>query len=371
LPVWPTSHVGMLHPAGGAKARARSDDFVKFCRAALDGKTYVQSKSLFAESDNQVETRKSLFEEFGLLFVPRGSNAIHVTPVGKQLFELVEGSGGAVTPELSDRATALLTWALANSQVDRPQSFGTPPLTDADRKACKVRPYALVWRAIEDLGGVLHLHEFMGVLRHVFDPADYAQAISAIQSARKAGKILATAAAISGRAEMNYRIYWKSHLSLADKLLGWDANAFHVNPSAWAISQAVLALSNGCGSTDLDLIASRQWNSTEDYFLNVAGVACPPFIATGKPIVSDFDGQQIADLRKYQLSHNGPLTLVGGPELCSLPLKAPCFHDGFPSRLLRLDKKSVGKEGTVTLVFGAGRPIIDLQKMLQVFGESK
>src|SRR5438045_3442155 len=100
---WPTSHVGMLHP-GSAKieARKRAADFVALANAATQGTPYDEAKELLDCSSNQAETRKSLFEELGLLYVPYASNELRLTPVGRQLFDLL----GPVIADPIDKSLA-------------------------------------------------------------------------------------------------------------------------------------------------------------------------------------------------------------------------------------------------------------------------
>ena len=69
--VWPTSHVGMVHPlAPSARARTQGTWFLRMAEAAERGLSYDETKALFPDVDAAtVETRKSLYEEFGLLYV--------------------------------------------------------------------------------------------------------------------------------------------------------------------------------------------------------------------------------------------------------------------------------------------------------------
>lgn len=111
--VWPTSHVGMMHPASLERpAQARASDFLKMARASLHGMTYKDAKTLLSCSKNQAETRKSLFEEMGLLYVPYRSDQILLTPVGRQLLDLIEIDPALpIEGSTAARIDAVLIWA--------------------------------------------------------------------------------------------------------------------------------------------------------------------------------------------------------------------------------------------------------------------
>jgi hypothetical protein len=235
--VWPTSHVGMLHPFGLKHARDRWNDFVRLARAGLSGTDYNGAKKLFSVSHQQVETRKSLFEELGLLYVAEGSDQIILTPVGKQLLRAVP-QPPPTEPKESLRlwVDEILCWALSNTQINRPQSFGSPKISEEERTSCTIRPYACFWQAMRDLGGSIALSEFVGALRYVKTPADYTPAMSTIKAARAVGREL------SGKSTMNYQIYWKSHATLAESILDFNTstNTFHFKPHRRELVYGVL-----------------------------------------------------------------------------------------------------------------------------------
>ena len=148
----------MLHPAAARPdGRERTADFVRFAEAARAGVSYSQAKKKFSIKQSQVETRKSFFEEVGLLFVPYKSDGIVLTDFGSQLYEHIISSSPLTDMGDRDKATSLLAWALANSQINRPQSPGSPRISKPDRASCDVRPYAVGWQAIHDLEFVFHL----------------------------------------------------------------------------------------------------------------------------------------------------------------------------------------------------------------------
>lgn len=361
--VWPTSHIGMLHPSGDAKARGRAEDFLTFAEAARAGVSYFDAKDLLDCSTNQAETRKSLFEELGLLFVPYRSNRLILTPLGEQFADLLAGRDlSGLDAQTSREATALLIWAQCRTQINRPQSRGAPKPSVAEWKNCDVKPYAAAWMAVLELEGQLGMDEFMGALRHIHRISEFPSALERIRSARLSGTALADPRTwLSGQPEMNYVIYWRSHLTIANQLMERDADSQFLiaRREYWDIVDAALRFQSGCGGDPLDAITSASWDSPEDYFMNLAGAACPPFLATGAPKLTTFGGQTLADLNGYELLKS-PLAISGGPELCGLQINLQCYHSDSPKRLLRIDQKLQAGGGVVRLQFGLGRPISDL-----------
>lgn len=357
--VWPTSHMGMMHPAGDIKARSMAKDFLTYAEASEAGVSYKDAKTLLSVSTNQAETRKSFYEELALLYVPYRSNKIILTPLGCQLFSLLNGADFANLPsDVTRQATALIVWAMCRSQINRPQSRGVPKLADAEWKACNVRPYAAAWQAISDLSGEVSLDEFMGALRYLQKYEQYPSVIERILAARASGQPLASENDLGGRSLMNYRIYWRSHLSLAEQVLRWDQKNLKLTivPENWDIVKAALQFQAGCAADMQAVLGAAPWTDADDYFMNVAGAECPPFLASGAPTLTTFEGQTLADLSGYSLDS---LTLAGGPELCHLKILMPCFHPDSPHRLLRIDaKQQTGS--SILLRMGLGRPIVNL-----------
>ena len=372
--VWPTSHMGMLHPNSDARATNIADSFMKYAEAALADIAYNDAKTILNVTRNQAETRKSFFEELGLLFVPYRSNKIILTPLGHQLYAILENETlEKINDNVARQATAILIWAMCRTQINRPQSRGVPRLSKDEWTSCDVKPYAAAWTAARDLGGVLHLHEFMGPLRRLKYASDYPNVIAEIVDARESGKILATSAEMTGRHEMNYSIYWRSHLTVAQQLMTWNRpeNLLRKNDSYWEVVCAALRFQGGCGNNPIAAIRASDWVDTEDYFLNIAGAACPPFLASGSPKLTVFEGQKLADLRTYNIDHtSGHFIITGGPELCNLQIKLPCFHPSSPARLLRIDGKNSLPSGLIELHFGLGRPISNLSVLNRALGES-
>src|SRR5215469_2851753 len=142
--VCPTSHVGMLHPlaAAGSRARAQGASFLQMAEPAAKGLSYAEAKKRFkGVGQSTVETRKSLYEELGLLYVPGGSDTLHLTSVGRQILELVGAKPPeAPSAELRKQVDSLLCWAMTHTQIHRPQALGSPAITAQERSNCEIRP---------------------------------------------------------------------------------------------------------------------------------------------------------------------------------------------------------------------------------------
>lgn len=367
--VWSTSHVGMLYPlkSGGKKANAIARDFLVFANASLQGTGYDKSKTLLTVDSHQAETRKAFFQEIGLLYVLERSNRISLTSVGKQFAELLQSlprQEETLSAEnlmlLQQRADALLIWALCNSQLNRPSSFGSPKQSKALLANCTVRPYATFWQALRDLGGYVTTNEFQHGLATIHDVKNYNDVIKQILDSRISKKPILPVANFTN----NYLIYWKSHLTIAEQILIFDGLQFEFLTNKRNIIETILKLRMCDGESVVTALGSQDWKEEEYYYEEVAGVPCPEFLLRGEFQILDFDKQKIVSLQNYNLEridHNS--LILGGRELCQLPLKAVCFHESEPNHLLRLDAKRVMNDGKVKLLFGLGRPINDLSQL--------
>lgn len=372
--VWPTSHVGMLHPAGGANAKERTREFLSFAASARSGLSYNEAKKELSCSSNAAETRKSMFEELALLFVPHGSNQILLTPLGDQLADLLIGWDlDELDGPTAQQATALLIWAMCKVQINRPQSRGSPSPSKIDWESCDVKPYAAAWAATNELGGEIQLHEFIGSIRTLHKVSDYDHFINAVRDARSKNVLMATDSQwAKGGDAFNPAIYWRSHLSLANQLMDYDAveKTLTTIPAAWDIVCAALQFQSGCDGGISNAIRAADWADADDYFFNIAGTVCPPFLASGKPSLSSFEGVSLADLRSYDTIEMipGQYRITGGPELCELPYRQACFHPASPARLLRIDGKQNLLGGAVQIDLGLGRPIANISLLINAIG---
>lgn len=369
--VWPTSHVGMLHPlaAPGSRARAQGIQFLRMAEAADKGLSYEQAKALFSDVDPAtVETRKSLYEELGLLYVPRYSGTLNLTRVGKQLLELLGTEPQEViTEDLRKRVDSLICWAMSHTQINRPQSLGSPSITDADRAACDIRPYAAFWQAMLELDNTISFDEFSRVLAHVQKAADFEAAIRIIREARISG-ILPAAPEKSS----NFGIYWRAHVGVADSLLHFENGRFTFAPERQRLVKSILQFQMGCEGDDVTAaIRSTPWTDVESYYA-IAGTECPTFLASGEASVISFGGLPVVMLRGYSLQEDKEGYFVdAGMELCALKITMPCFHTSEQRRLLRVDRKTGTPDGKVHIRLGMGRPINDPSQLLQLWGEQQ
>lgn len=280
--VWPTSHVGMLHPfaAIGSKAWNQGISFLRMAEAAHNGLSYNDTKKLFpGVAQSTVETRKSLYEELGLLYVPKYSGTIHLTEVGAQFFALL-GAQPTENPsaDLCKQVDSLLCWAMTHTQINRPQSLGSPSITPEDRANCDIRPYAAFWLAMFELGGSISFDEFSQVLAHVQRVSDFPFAVQVILEARKSG-VLPPAPGKTG----NFGIYWKAHLSVASAVLQVTDNGFTFAPERRDLLKSILQFQMGAEGNEVSLaIRSQPWSDVHGYYA-FAGEACPEFIASGLP----------------------------------------------------------------------------------------
>lgn len=367
--VWPTSHVGMLHPlaAMGSKAWKQGTLFLRMAEAADRGVPYNKAKALFEGVDPAtVETRKSLYEELGLLYVPKSSGVLHLTIVGKQLLELL-GTNPPTDPaaELRKRVDSLLCWAMTHTQINRPQSVGSPAIEEKDRTSCDIRPYAAFWQAMFELDGSITFDEFGSVLAHVHTVDEYPAAVQTILEARKSGK-LPRAPEKSG----NFGIYWRAHLSVAESVLQITDGVFTFAPEREGIIKSILQFQMGCEGSDVSAaIRSKPWTDVNDYY-SFAGQECPIFIASGQVAVVSFGGEPIVMLKGYALNQDAAGYFVeAGMELCALKIRMPCFHRSELGRMLRVDKKVSIGNNRVRIRFGLGRPINNSIQLLQLWGE--
>jgi hypothetical protein len=367
--VWPTSHVGMLHPlaAVGSKAQKQGAFFLRMAEAAEKGVSYDAAKQLFEGVDQAtVETRKSLYEELGLLYVPKYSGALHLTSVGKQLLGLLGTSPPTdPSPELRKRVDSLLCWAMTHTQIHRPQSFGSPAITEEDRASCDIRPYAAFWQAMFDLGGTITFDEFSQVMAHVHTVQDYLGAVRIIRSARVSGAL-----PNAPDKSMNFGIYWRSHLTVADAVLQIENGIFTFAREREGIAKSILQFQMGCEGNDVSAaIRSKSWVDVEDYY-SFAGEQCPTFIASGQATVRSFGGEPVVMLKGYGLEKDAAGYFVdAGMELCPLKLGMPCFHTSELHRILRIDQKTTIKGDRIRIRFGLGRPISNSVQLLQLWGE--
>jgi len=250
--------------------------------AAERGLSYDETKALFPDVDAAtVETRKSLYEEFGLLYVAKYSGTPHLTGVGRQLFNLL-GMRPPSDPseEVRIQVDSLLCWAVSHTQINRPQSLGSPNITEEERADCDIRPYAAFWQAMLELGGTVTFEEFNNVLAHVQRVDHFESAVQTIMRARESGALPEAV-----EKSDNFGIYWRAHLSLARAVLNIRDGQFSFVPNRERIIRSILEFQTQRESSDASAaIRSKWWADVDEYYL-FAGQECPEFIASGQPTV--------------------------------------------------------------------------------------
>lgn len=211
------------------------------------------------------------------------------------------------------------------------------------------------------LGGYLALHELMGKIRKLQHVADIDSFAQDILVARQSGFLFMPRSDLTGRNHlMNDRIYWTSHFSGALRFLKYDQETqiFTFQPGVQELIETALNFEAGCATSSNVPIRAREWASPENYFEMIGGRPCPVFLASGNATVVEFEGENLIILKGYKIErHPNSVIFRGGPELCTLPLKSACFHDEYPSRLLRIDSKSEVTTGEIEIHCGFGRPI--------------
>lgn len=367
--VWPTSHVGMLHPLAARRPKARTQGvlFLQMAELAAKGLSYAEAKKRFTRVDQStVETRKSLYEELGLLYVPSGSDTLHLTAVGHQLLELL-GTNPPEEPsaELRRQVDSLLCWAMTHTQIHRPQSLGSPAITAQDRSNCDIRPYAAFWQAMFELGGTIDFQEFHNVLARVQKVDNFPAAIETILQARKTGKLPKAPEQTN-----NFRIYWTSHVSIADAVLQVEKGRFTFATDRQSVLKSVLQFQMGCEGNDVSAaISATPWKDVGEYY-DFAGQQCPEFIASGQATVVSSGGQSVVMLKGYTLQKSGGGYFIdAGMELCALKLGMPCFHSSEIHHMLRIDQKQSKAGNAIRIRLGLGRPINNPNELLQLWGE--
>jgi hypothetical protein len=372
---WPTGYVSMGHPlATDENARVKGLQFLAMAKAASEGTSYSDVKKIFSDlykhSHQQTETVKAFFQEIGLIYVIGGSGRLTLTQAGRQLYSLI---GPVPKPSPSEdlklKVDAILVWVLSKSQINRAQPGGSPSPSASMVRSCSIKPYATFWQAMRDLDGWIGMGEFVQELSHLHDFKDYDGTIDKIKQGRKANiQHALNHPDLGGKGSNgNYRIYWRTHLTVGGEVLDYDDqnHKFTFRPDRLDLLNAILDTLKSGARRDFTLelnaiIKSEDWVDLASYYDLIGGVQCPPYLTSGQMKLMMFEEQEVVDLSNYNLKlKEGLYSVVGGAELCRLPPKAPCFHQAEPNRLLRLDKKIYVGGASVHLFFGAGRPIID------------
>ena len=175
------------HPLGpeGSKQRTQGLAFLRLAEAAQQGTAYNASKALFDVSTNQVETRQISLRRAWIAIRPACFRHAQANRDWRATLHFFLGTAPTVPApnQLQLRVDALFCWAMMHCQINRPQSFGTPRLTEQERVACNLRPYAAFWQAVIDLDGFVTMEEFVNVLSETQTATD-TNIIAAVQLIR-------------------------------------------------------------------------------------------------------------------------------------------------------------------------------------------
>ena len=172
---WRVASLGYPNPFGDDNARRSWAIFRSFAqhdsyRAVKDHwSSSAVTKKISAHS---VETRKSSFEEFGLLYVLSGSDAIVITPGGEQLLAAAEA--------LNERDFA---WVGINLLMRFP--LQGPPRSRASSNVASDFPiYQFLYTALCELENFVWMEELIRVLGLVTDLASAQEAIDEVRKLR-------------------------------------------------------------------------------------------------------------------------------------------------------------------------------------------
>lgn len=296
---WFTSFIGYPN---FLKKQGRSYElgqaFATFADASLSGLSYSESKGLFPDIDHaQVETKKAAFQEFGLLYVVPRSNAITLTPLGKQVYGLIIDKQ---TREKNRRTIVLsLSHALARYQFNNPLPVGGNRQIDRAQSS-DVLPYLACYYLLLKLDGILTVSELKGAVFGLQAMADLRELAGKIRNQRKQGTAFPELPSLPAneRTADNLKIYFMAHLSLDGELLetttanyyGIEEQAFELTQFGYELIESVLSVQwPQWRSTSSSIPKAKTYRDIADYFENGIGLQCSPHAIT-------------ADVRKMELS---------------------------------------------------------------------
>ena len=182
---------------------------------------------------------------------------------------------------LCKKVDSLLCWAMAHTQINRPQSLGSPAMKARRSRKLRYPPVCgFLAGDVRVRRESITFDEFgQGPRAHVQTVSDFPAAVQTIMAARQTGVMLPPAPEKSG----NFGIYWKSHLSVAGAVLQVTDNVFTFAPERQDLLKSILQFHMGNEGNDVSLaIRSQSWSDVHGYYA-FAGEACPEFIASGLP----------------------------------------------------------------------------------------
>jgi hypothetical protein len=278
---WFTSFIGypgFFKKQGNAFELGKT--FITLANAALEGKSYSESKALFPNLDHaQVETKKAAFQEFGLLYVKPRSNVLSLTPAGRQVYDLLHDRNAR---ERNRRLLLLiLCQALANYQFNNPLPVGGSK-GKGRAESTDILPYLASYYLLLKLDGVLTVNELRGAVFGLQAMADLRELEATIRNHRRLGEPFEQLPGLptNERTADNLKIYFMSHLSLDGEILQRsDANFYGPNDQAFELTQFGYELIESVldynwrdwQRSSSPVPQAREYNDLGDYFNNGVG----------------------------------------------------------------------------------------------------
>jgi len=280
-----------------------------------------------------LESRKTAFEEFGMLYVISRSGRIVITPVGRQMIEAYQNADH--TQFVWVGMNALLRYPLVGPPPPR------RPKGESEQRASKLLPYAVLLAVIKDLG-YLWREEFDHILSQAFTVTSVAEAIKSIRKLRAREETLEnfpiedensshynmmTQLIVHG--SMNYDLIVSSNDEVFYSNKGRELKYF-INPKWMHLVDKALgenAIPNECfvsKSFVSRMPTSLTFNSEQEYFDYLgATVGAETISAISNPLpTANMDGSRIPVLREgtdYHLVNQ--LTIRGSVEhFCQIPI---------------------------------------------------
>jgi hypothetical protein len=258
--------------------------FFKFAEASLSGKSYSEAKKLFTDiGSHQVETKKSAFQEYGLLYVAPRSDSITLTPLGRQIYQMCSNSA---VKQGNRRAVLLaLSRGLSRYQFNNPFPVGGNQHRK-EMQSSDVLPYLSCYYLMLKLDGIITTSEIRGAIFGLQSMSDLRKLESSIQSHRKSGHRFTDLPSLPSdpRTADNRKIYFISHLSLDNELMkattanlyGQVEQAYEVTESGLGIIESVLDEQWPEWQSGASVMpGAREYKSIEQYFSEGVGQACP------------------------------------------------------------------------------------------------
>lgn len=152
-----------------------------------DGMSYNDLKTFWGSSSaprkldrHAVESWKATFEEFGLLYVLSRSNAVTVTPGGKQIYQAAEQKNREAFVWIG------LNLLFRYPVQGPPRGRGRSPA----HRSADVLPYRFLYSAMRDLGDYFWWTELERILCRVFSTSEAKSAVAAVSEIRADSSLL-------------------------------------------------------------------------------------------------------------------------------------------------------------------------------------